>query len=73
MADGGLGSEERTGLENGLQRQLSISKELQDRIFKELETLNTQAGKINEIEKGLDVSPYLAVVGMYYICYITGT
>jgi len=63
MADSGSGREGRTGLENGFQRQLSISKELQDRIYKELDTLNTQATKINEIEKGLDVRSF-EVVGL---------
>ena len=56
MADSGVGT---TGSENGLQRQLSISKELQDKIFKELDTLNTQAAKINEIERGLDVRSFI--------------
>ena len=68
MADSGSGSERHTGPENGLQRQLSISKELQDRIYKELDTLNTQATKINEIEKGLDVRSFevWACTMLYY-------
>ena len=56
MADGDLpGGDGSTGLENGLQRDLSVDKELQDRIFQELETLNTEATRINGLEKGLHV------------------
>ena len=56
MADGDLpGCDGCTALENGLQRDMSIDKELQDKIFKELETLNTEGPKINDLEKGLHV------------------
>jgi len=56
MADGDLPVGDGSArLENGLQRDLSIDKELQDRIFQELETLNTEATRINDLEKGLHV------------------
>jgi len=61
MADGGSVIEERTCPGNGLKRELSISKELQDKIFSELDTLNTEAARINVIEKGLDVRSYLVL------------
>ena len=56
MADEGLsgGGSGRT-LENGLQREMSVDKELQDRIHEELETLNTEASRINDLEAGLSV------------------
>ena len=56
MADGDLpGGDGHTALENGLQRDMSVDKELQDKIFQELETLNTEASRINDLEKGLHV------------------
>ena len=56
MADGDLpGGDGHTVLGNGLQRDMSIDKELQDKIFQELETLNTEASRINDLEKGLHV------------------
>ena len=56
MADGDLpGGDGRTALENGLQRDMSIDKELQDKIHQLLETLNTEGLRINDLEKGLHV------------------
>ena len=56
MADGELpGGDDGTQLENGLRGEMSIDKELQDRIFQELETLNAEASRINDLEKGLHV------------------
>ena len=56
MADEGLsGGGSGHTLENGLQREMSIDKELQDRIHEELETLNTEASRINDLEAGLSV------------------
>lgn len=56
MADGDLpGGDGCTALENGLQRDMSVDKELENRIHRELETLNTEALRINDLEKGLNV------------------
>lgn len=55
MADGDSpgGSDVHTPLENGLQRELSVDRGLQDRIKQELETLNSEATRINDLEKGI--------------------
>lgn len=55
MADGELPGGGGRTLENGLQREMSIDKELQEKIFQELETLNTEASRINDLESGLHV------------------
>lgn len=56
MAEGDLPSSDEHGrTENGLQRDMPIDKDLQDKIFQELDTLNTEASRINDIEKGLSV------------------
>ena len=55
MADEGLSGGDGHTLENGLQREMSLDKELQDRIHEELDTLNTEASRINDLEAGLSV------------------
>ena len=55
MADGDLpGHNGHTPLANGLKRDMSVDKELQ-KISQELETLNTEASRINDLERGLSV------------------
>ena len=63
MADGDLlGDGGRTMLENGLQRDMSYDKELENKIYQQLETLNTEASRINDLEAGLNVrSPWMLV------------
>ena len=57
MADGDLppGDDGHTALSNGLKRDMSVDKELQGKIFQQLETLNTEASRINDLERGLSV------------------
>lgn len=63
MADGDLlGDGGCTTLENGLQRDVPYDKELENKIYQQLETLNTEASRINDLEAGLNVrSPWMLV------------